>query len=456
MQLKQTHRSLGCTSVTTLPTVLSIVFRIDGFSPIITAAGRGDPGDMEIELLSDGGGLFVYGPSSDVDEFLHSEGLASSPVSTSSLGKVFRGGAAAATTGAELAANSGRWVKLTAESAAVVKKFGLMETKTPGVSHAMIGRPGDVKQWIQIVKTPGSMLTNPATLAGAAGILSQLAMQQQMSEITEFLQRIDQKIDSVLRMQTNQVLARVDGVELAVREAMSVRDAVGRVSDITWSKVQASTATLMETQALALRELSELARKVEQASAFGDRADVTEVAQAEARKWLVVLARCCHLQDAVGVLELERVLDASPDDLDQHRLGLKASREDRFSLIAGATGPLLDQMSVVAAQANAKVLVHPRRAPRMVESSNVVTAEVAELRSLFAADAAVEAAESRSWSDAAGEAWSKTRTTTADGLGALKQVGVGAVGHVGSAKDKLADKLGAIRNRGSDGDRPAE
>ena len=54
--------------------------------------------------------------------------------------------------GACLAENSGRWVKLTAESAEAVKKYGLMPTKTPGVSHAMIGEPGDIKQWLQVAQ----------------------------------------------------------------------------------------------------------------------------------------------------------------------------------------------------------------------------------------------------------------------------------------------------------------
>jgi len=34
---------------------------------------------------------------------------------------------------------------------------------------------------------------------------------------------------------------------------------------------------------------------------------------------LAVLARTFQLQDGVAVLELDRVLDASPDELDNHR-----------------------------------------------------------------------------------------------------------------------------------------
>ena len=37
--------------------------------------------------------------------------------------------------------NPGR-IKMTEESAQAVKKFGLMDTKTRGVKHAMVGQPG--------------------------------------------------------------------------------------------------------------------------------------------------------------------------------------------------------------------------------------------------------------------------------------------------------------------------
>jgi hypothetical protein len=173
--------------------------------------------DNEVELISDGDGLAVIGKPTAVERFMASVGL-SSDAGSPRLGAVLSAaGAAVAQAGSGIAANSGRWVKLTEESAQAVKEFGLMDTQTPGVSHAMVGQPGDIKQWIQIVKAPGSMVSNPAMLAGAAGIMAQIAMQQRMDTITDYLATIDQKLDHVLRAQTNQVLARLDGVDFAVR-----------------------------------------------------------------------------------------------------------------------------------------------------------------------------------------------------------------------------------------------
>ena len=66
----------------------------------------------------------------------------SSDVGSRRLGTVLSASALVAQAGSEIAANSGRWVKLTEESARKVKAFKLTPTKTPGVSHAMIvGEP---------------------------------------------------------------------------------------------------------------------------------------------------------------------------------------------------------------------------------------------------------------------------------------------------------------------------
>ena len=223
----------------------------------------------------------------------------------------------------------------------------------------MVGKPGDIQQWLQIAKGPGSMVTNPAMLSGAAGIMAQVAMQQTMAEITDYLATIDEKLDDVLRAQTNQVLARMDGVDLAIKEATSVRETVGRVSEVTWSKVQHSSSTILETQGYALRQLGDLADKIEQKSKVGDLAKTAKEAEAEVQKWLAVLARCFQLHDAMAVLELDRVLDASPDELDRHRLGLKAARRDRLELISQSTEHLLARMDAAVGKANSKVLFNP-------------------------------------------------------------------------------------------------
>jgi hypothetical protein len=401
----------------------------------------------EVELISDGAGLAVIGNATAVERFLAAEGLPAKDLGLDRLRNQLSSGASLAQTAADISASSGRWVQLTKESAAAVKKYGLMDSKTPGVKHAMVGAPGDIKQWIQIAKTPGSMLTNPAVLSGAAGIMTQMAMQQQMAEIAVYLERIDEKLDDVLRSQKNTVLARLDGVALAVREAMKVRHSVGRVSEVTWSKVQSSSSAILETQGYALRQLADLADKLERQTKLDDIAETTDKAGTEIHQWLAVLARCFELSDAVAVVELDRVLDASPDELDRHRIGLQAARQDRLEQISQTTSRLLTRMLTAAEMANSKVLLHPARAPAIVESSNEVSLGVGGFHELLGIEVSTSSQDARRWVDAAGDSLGKAREQGAKGVGAARQLGSEGFSQVKSVKGKLAGRLADRRGK---------
>src|SRR5690554_1317997 len=205
----------------------------------------------EIELISDGDGLAVIGDPEVVDHFLRAEGLSSKDLGLQRLRPHLGAAAGMTQVGAEVAANYGRWMKLTEESAKVAQKFPMVKNATTGNLHATLrGQNGQFVKNLQFVK--GSLLTNPAILAGAAGIMAQIAMQQAMDEITDYLATIDEKVDDVLRAQKDAVFADMIGVGFAIEEAMTIREHVGRVSDVTWSKVQATPMTIARTQAYVL------------------------------------------------------------------------------------------------------------------------------------------------------------------------------------------------------------
>ncbi|MCG7209800.1 hypothetical protein [Streptomyces arenae] len=397
--------------------------------------------DNKIQLISDGEGLAVIGNPTDVDRFLVSEGLSSKDLGLQRLKSVFGTGAVAAQAGSDIAANSGRWVKLTTESAQRVKKFGLMESKTPGVSHAMVGKPGSIKSWLQIETGAGSFLTNPALLAGAAGIMAQVAMQQSMVEITDYLATIDEKVDDVLRAQKDTALARMIGVGLVIEETMTIREKRGRVDEIMWSKVQTAPTTIAETQAYALRQLDALAEKMERKTDIGDLATTAKEAESIVREWLAVLARCFQLQDAIAVLELDRVLDASPEELDGHRRGLKAARQDRLELISRSTERLVARMDAAAGTANAKVLLNPTKSPAVVQSSNHVATSVHDFHGRLGIESGRRSPEVRRWVDAVAEVRDKTLETGAKGVGAAVSLGNETLDRASSVTDKLSSKI---------------
>jgi len=394
----------------------------------------------EIELVTDGDGLSVIGAPTDVERFLLDQGLDRAPsraLDARRLTALLGTGGTAAQVGSEFAANSGRWVKLTAESAAAVKDYGLMATKTPGVSHAMIGRPGEIQRWIQVSRAPGALLAGPLVLPALATM-----MQQQMDEIVEYLQEINAKVDDILRSQKDAVLADMIGVDLIIEEALTVRKQVGRVSEVTWSKVQSTSMTIARTQAYALRQLDAIADKLEKTSGLGEIAKATKDAELNVREWLSVLARTFQLQDGVSVLELDRVLDVSPDELDSHRVGLAIARRSRLDLIARNTARLLTQMDDIVRKANSKVLFNPFDSPAAVRSSNQVTIGVITFRERLGIDSGQESTDAKLWKQAAGEVLERVRATSAEGAAAAKRFG----------DQKLERATGAFRSVDVDGD----
>lgn len=408
--------------------------------------------DDEIQLISDGDGLAVIGNPADIERFLLSEGLSSKDLGLQRLNSTFGTMSVVAQAGSEVAANSGRWVKLTSESAQLVKKYGLRESSKTGLNTGVVkGHKGQIKGFVEFVKGPRAILTNPAMLAGAATIMAQVAMQHAMDEITDYLAAIDEKVDDVLRAQKDAVVARMIGVGFVIQEAMTIREARGRVDEITWSKVHTAPATIAETQAYTLRQLDALAEKIERKTSIGDLAAVTEEAESRVREWLAVLARCFQLQDAIAVLELDRVLDASPEELDGHRLGLKAARQDRLEHISRCTDHLVARMSTAAGAANAKVLRHPTKSPAVVRSSNHVVASVYDFHGRLGLESGRQSSQARRWMEAATEARDKVLETGAKGVDAARDLGNEALDRAGTVKDKLSSGIAerVRRRRGS-------
>lgn len=371
----------------------------------------------EIELVNDGDGLSILGSQTDVERFMMSSGLdraLSRDLSLQKLWSVATTAGAVGQVGADAAASSGRWVKLTAESAAAVKEYGFMPSKVPGVSHAMVGKPGDIKQWIQVVQ-PTSLLSTPFALTALTSVMQQRAMQQQMDEIVEYLQQLDAKVDDILRGQKDAVLADMIGVDLIIEEAMIVRDEVGRVSEVTWSKVQSTGTTIARTQGYALRQLDAIAEKLQSQRDVGDVAKATRKAEAQVREWLAVLARTFQLQDGLAILELDRVLSTSPEELESHRAGLTVARRNRRELLSRNTARLLAQMEGTIRRANSMVLLNPFDAPAAVKSSNNIAVGVLDFRERIGLETVRDSEEVRRWRQAVADIRDKVVRSAGEG-----------------------------------------
>ena len=400
--------------------------------------------------------MAVIGDATDVERFLNAHGLESSDLGLNKLRSSLNAAAGVAQAGSEIAANSGRWVKLTKESARALEKYAPMKGSKAGVNRAVVTKNGKIKEILEFA--PGSKLNNPALLSGAAGLMSQLAMQQAMKEITDYLAKIDEKLDDVLRAHENAVWADMLGVQFDIEDAMTIRAHSGGVNDITWSKVQAATSTIARTQAYALRQLDGFAEKLESKAGISDLAETSREVGAKIQGWLVVLARCFQLRDAVAVLELDRVLNAAPDDLESHRQALKVTRQRRLDTISETTARLLSRMNSAADRANTKVLFNPISSPAIVESHNRVADVVGTFHERLGIEPGGQSVESRKWGHAATEVRDKALEASAETVDLAMRLGNEGLSQAKSISGKLSGRLAdrARRLRGSGDDTVSE
>jgi hypothetical protein len=231
------------------------------------------------------------------------------------------------------------------------------------------------------------------------------------------------------------------GAGFVIEETMTIREKRGRVDEIMWSKVQTAPTTIADTQAYALRQLDALAEKMERKTEIGDLATTAKEAESIVREWLAVLARCFQLQDAIAVLELDRVLDASPEELDGHSLGLKAARQHRLEHITRSTERLVARMNAAAGTANAKVLLNPTKCPAVVQSSNHVVTGIHDFHGRLGIESGGQSSEARRWVDAAAETRDKALETGAKGVDAAISLGTETLGWASSVTGKLSSGL---------------
>lgn len=392
----------------------------------------------EIQIINDGDGFALIGSDSALERFAGANGLVTKDLGLPRLGKVMAASGSAAEAGALVASTSGRWVQLTDKSAKALQSAQAMKGSAPGLSRAIVTKDGKISEILEF--TAKGALSNPAALAGAAGLMAQLAMQQTMDEITDYLAAIDKKVDDILQGQKDAAIADMIGAALIIDEAMEIRSTVERVSEVTWSKVQSTPFTIARTQAYALRQIDALAEGLNPEVAIGDLADAARTARIAAHEWLAVIARSFQLQEAIAVLELDRVLESSPEQLEQHRIAVQTSRERRRADIGKHAMRLVAQIDAAAEVANAKVLLHPMSAKEIVTSGNQVGSAVSVFTERLGIAQTRQDVAARKWSSAAGDTKDRAVRKSSEGVAAVKQFGSERLSQARGAGSRLNAK----------------
>lgn len=382
----------------------------------------------DIQLIADDYGLMVLGNSTDVTEFFEEHHLASRTIDTK-VQQISAFASGAMTAIGEAAQQSGRWVQLTEDSVGKIREFGLIKGKD-GFFTGVIGKGGrgGIKGNVKFANAPGTI--NPMMLSNIGTLMAQIALQQMMDNVTNYLENIDQKVDDVLRAQKDSEISKMIGAGQVIAEAMAEREQFNGVSEITWSGVQDTKQTLAASQVYALRQLDAFADKLERTKDIGKLADILQHGITDVSQWIAVLARSLELQDGYSVLKLDRVRDTSPEELMRHRTVELNNQQQRIQLVSSTLTNLSQRIHTASRTANTQVLLHPFDSHTVINSGNTIASQINDFNEALDIAATEQSIKAKEWIEAAADARDLVIEKGAEGVKAISSFGSNVANHI--------------------------
>ena len=262
--------------------------------------------DPELTIITGEEGALVIGPESELKRLSDKAELSAvSPQLLRRASQVLAGIE-------DYQKESGRWLKLDAESAAYLKRMGIK----PGDIRAGVVRTKDVGRGVAS-RNGGSLLKHlqfekaglltPAAPMVLASMMQQAAVEKQMEQMQAYLEHIDAKLDEVLRFQKDSLAGEIDGVAEMLAEAALVLEDTAEVTDTQWATIAHLTADLAKLQGQVLRHLRAVAEKMARSKTSPGKVRATfQKTNHDAGLWFYELARTVQLQNQMYVLQLSR------------------------------------------------------------------------------------------------------------------------------------------------------
>ncbi|APT85073.1 hypothetical protein [Corynebacterium aquilae] len=302
----------------------------------------------EIQFIRDDYGLALFGHPATVDRFLKQEGLSAKAFDANTT----RIAGQTLDLAAQAMEHSGRWVKLTKQSAADVKKYGMKE----GVG---VLRDAHGKFAKQLHFDPTAKIS-PAAVGGVGAVMAQLALEQAMAEVSEYLETIDQKLDHLLEDHKDQTVKDLAGVLDTIVEAEIIQRETGSVSETAWSKLSGNAQILGGVRGYSLRKIDSLTRELQRASSTNEFTKALGTLESELQHWLGYIANSLILNDRLSRLELERALGENIQEIEKYTNGVYAARKQRLEAIREHLNTLFAQLADASTKIAKLKLLHPR------------------------------------------------------------------------------------------------
>lgn len=306
---------------------LSACTLIEGLEVIMSREPAPQSGD-EIQVIVHEGEMLLLGKENLLATLDSNPEIELRPITQRLAGKA----GTALNLAGEIQANSGRWMKLTAESAADVKKHGAEIRKLrSGVMRIkdtnLAGNPGQI---VKHLKFESAGLLTPAAPMVLASMMQEASLEAQLKDIQEYLEKLDAKLDRILQTHKNDIAGTIDGIAESILEAYTMFDAHGEMVEVSWDKIQGLSPDILKLQGTILRELSSIAEELKkEASKPKEAPEAFSKANHDLLFWLYQLARVMQLSDRFSILEINRVEAIDPQRVDTHRRAIEQARDER-------------------------------------------------------------------------------------------------------------------------------
>lgn len=405
-------------------------------------AGNDNAKDTQsVTIIQDEQGITFLGDAGTIDLWLKDEGFDSKSFKAKAVQTV-----SMASKGAQKASDamveSGRWVKLTKESAEMVAKYG-KNCKKGALQAGVVRQPnGRIIKHLKFTQ-PGQL--NPALLTGVSGVMAQMALEQAVSEITDYLKEIDAKLDDLLRDQKDQTVSKLAGISHMIDETMFIYQQVGSISATTWSKVSGCPQDIATIQAYAIAKIKGLTEKVEREQDPKQVRPLTQQIRQEIHQWLGMLASAVRMQDQVSCIELARVCQEEPEQLEAYKKGIVLARNKRLEEIEQSLNALGKQLEKKAKTVGGQVLLNPYSSPHAIANIESIASDLNAFASTLQLEHIhLHVEDGPTWIEAAG----KAVDDTGKALQNAGQQTAHAVQDVGNAIANGAQSTGAAVARG--------
>ena len=372
---------------------------------------------QDIQIIKDEQGMLILGDDAAVDSWLDVTGLRKQARGVTM--QALHAGSKGFQMLGDAAVHNGRWVKLTEESAQKVAQYG-------GTGTGVVREGGKIRHILKFEDlSKASSLANPQMLTGVAGVMTQMALEQAIQEITDYLETIDSKIDDLLQDQKDQSIANLVGVAHMIDETMMIRSKVGIVTETTWSKIAGCPQDLVRAQGYALLKIEGLSKKLSEAGDAAEAERLSVQLQQDITEWMSILGNAVQLQDKLYVLELDRVMAERPETLEPHKQGIIEARRVRLHDIESKLFQLNASVRQSAQDVRGQKVLHPFAVNHTLQLLNDVNDRMVHFAVSIGIEAErIEIEMAPSWKDAAGKLISDGANQLGQGA---KQVGDGAV-----------------------------